>query len=71
MLLHIHNFSSSQVVKDKFYDDLQCVVDSIGVDDVLVILSDFNVRVGCGSLGDEWSDVHGRNGIGKMNESDA
>ena len=60
---------SSQVVKDKFYDDLQCVVDSIGVDDVLVILGDFNARVGCGSLGDEWSDVRGRHGIGKINGS--
>ena len=40
------------------------------MDDVLLIVGDFNARVGSGEVGgDQWDGVHGKNGVGAMNES--
>ena len=41
-----------QAEKDKFYADLQCVIDSVSASDVLLILGDFNARVGSGEKDD-------------------
>ena len=50
---------ASQLEKDKFYADLQSVVDGVCMDDVLLIVSDFNARVGSGEVGgDQWDGVH-------------
>ena len=37
---------SAQEKKDEFYADLQETIDSVHVDDVLLVVGDFNVRVG-------------------------
>ena len=36
-------------VKEKFYDDLQAVISSVPSSDVLLVMGDFNARVGCAS----------------------
>ena len=60
---------ASQEDKDKFFDDLQSVIDGISVDDLLVVVVDFNARVGCGERGDPWDGVHGCHGVGHVNDS--
>ena len=61
---------ASQIEKDKFHADLQSVVDGVCMDDMLLIVGDFNARVGSGEVsGDQWDGVHGKNGVGAMNES--
>ena len=61
---------ASQVDKDMFYADLQSVVDGVSAEDVLLVVGDFNARVGSGQMGgDEWDGVHGRHGVGLMNTS--
>ena len=39
-------YNSPQEQKDKFYYDLQQAVDSVPDDHLLLVLGDFNVRVG-------------------------
>ena len=34
-------------VKEKLYDDLQAVISSVPSSDVLLVMEDFNARVGC------------------------
>ena len=34
--------------KDQFFDDLQAVISSTPPDDFLLVMGDFNARVGCG-----------------------
>jgi hypothetical protein len=62
---------SSQEDKDKFFADLQSVIDGISGSDVLMIVGDFNARVGSGVRGedDEWNSVRGCHGVGRINES--
>lgn len=55
--------------KDRFFDDLQGVVDSICAKDLLVVVGDFNARVGCGARGDLCVGVCGLHGVGQMNEN--
>ena len=35
-------------MKDRFFDDLQAVISSTLPDDLLLVMGDFNARVGCG-----------------------
>ena len=61
---------ASQKDKDKFYADLLSVVDGVSAEDVLLVVGDFNARVGSGQMGgDEWDGVCGRHGVGLMNTS--
>ena len=56
--------------KDKFYEDLQSVVDGVSAEDVLLIVGDFNARVGSGKTDlDEWDGVRRKHGVGRMNDS--
>ncbi len=55
--------ATSQKMKDKFYHELQSVVDSISVEDILLVVGDFNARVGRGTRGDCWQ-VCGCHGVG-------
>jgi len=54
-------------VKDKFYEDLNDVITSVPSTDKLIILGDFNARVGTDSV--TWDGVIGRHGIGKCNSN--
>lgn len=72
-------FRSSRTEKDKFFNELQNVLDGVGRHDKMVLLGDFNARVG--SRGDaayafggvdlqaEWSHVRGPDGIGECNDA--
>ena len=54
-------------VRVKFYSDLKNLVTKVPSDDKIIILGDFNARVGCDA--DLWEGVLGKHGIGKRNES--
>ena len=55
----------------KFYSDLQKVIDSTSVSDrdVLVIMGDWNARVGSNLEDGQWDRVLGMHGLGRMNEA--
>ena len=59
---------ASQEDKDKFFADLQGVIDGISGSDVLMIVGDFNARVGSGVRGEDdvWNGVRGCHGVGRM-----
>ena len=54
-------------VKDKFYEDLNNVIASVPNADKLIILGDFNARVGRDSS--TWEGVIGKHGVGKCNSN--
>ena len=57
-------------VKDHFFTDLQRVIDGVPASDVLLLLGDFNARVGSSNdAGDEWRAVLGRYGHGARNDA--
>ena len=63
---------SAQEKKDEFYAHLQETIDSVHVDDVLLVVGDFNARVGSSERRENssmWDGVRGCHGAGKMNES--
>jgi len=56
-------------VKETFYDDLQVVINSVPSSDMVLVMGDFNARVGCVSnSGSEslWDGVQRKFGVGKM-----
>ena len=56
-------------VMQKFMDDLQDTVDKISPLDVLILLGDFNARVGRREDDHLWFGVHGKHGIGQCNDA--
>ena len=62
-------FARPRAEKTVFYDSLQTFIDSVSKLDQYCILGDFNARVGVGEVDDEWSDVRGQHGFGRMNSA--
>jgi len=58
---------STQEAKDQFYDELQAVIQRIPDTEQLLLLGDFNARVGADH--DSWPNSLGQFGIGSMNEN--
>ena len=57
-------------IAQKFMDDLQGTPDKILVSDMLLLLGDFNARVGSSTAGDNlWRGVRGKHGMGTCNEA--
>ena len=58
-------------VKNDFYNDLQALLNSMPKDDLLILVGDFNARVGSTPREENsvWHGVHGYHGVGEMNES--
>ena len=54
-------------VKDKFYDDVDSVISAAARTDKLILLGEFNVRVGTGHQ--TWEGVIGSEGVGKCNSN--
>ena len=54
-------------VKDKFYDDLDSVISAAPRTDKLILLGDFNARVGTDHQ--TWEGVIGSGGVGKCNSN--
>ena len=54
-------------VKQKFYADLQDTIDKVPANDNLILLGDFNARVGVLDHNDLWSSVLGRYGLSERN----
>ena len=54
-------------VKDKFYDDLDSVISAAPQTDKLILLRDFNARVGTDHQ--TWEGVIGSEGVGKCNSN--
>ncbi|XP_030401681.1 uncharacterized protein LOC115642368, partial [Gopherus evgoodei] len=54
-------------VKDKFYEELDALLSSVHRTDKLILLGDFNTRVGCDAA--VWEGVIGENGVGKCNSN--
>ena len=55
---------SEEDLKDEFYDSLDSVLIKVNLKDKIILLGDFNARVGTRS--DLWKDVIGAHGIGSM-----
>ena len=58
---------SSDDVKDRFYDALYSTIRRFSQDEKIILLGDFNVRVGRSH--DIWHGVIGHHGVGNMNSS--
>ena len=54
-------------VKDKFYEDLNAIITTVPSTDKLIILGDFNARVGSDST--TWEGVIGQYGVGNCNRN--
>ena len=54
-------------IKDKFYEDLNNVINSVPRADKLFLLGDFNARVGCDYSA--WEGVIGKHGVGNVNSN--
>ena len=60
--------------KEKFYSDLQDTLDTVSEHDLLLMVGDFNARVGSTEREDRedtWNGVKGFHGVGRMNEAGA
>ena len=59
--------TNSNENKDRFYEELDALIRTVPTTDKLIILGDFNARVGCDSA--SWGGVLGKQGIGKCNSN--
>ena len=65
-------FRASVEQKEQFFSDLQAKLDDVNEHDVLLLVGDFNARVGSSVRCEEdpaWDGVRGLHGVGKMNEA--
>ena len=58
---------SSDNVKNRFYETLYSILRSISQNDKIILLGDFNAKVG--RIHDTWHRVIGHHGVGNMNSS--
>jgi len=58
---------ADQAEKDKFYSELRTLVKNAPSEDKILILGDFNARVGQDS--EAWKGVLGKHGVGKCNDN--
>ena len=59
--------STTPDTEDMFYENLASIIRNITSKEQVVVLSDFNARVGAGH--DSWPSCLGQFGVGKMNEN--
>lgn len=59
--------TNTNEVKDKFYEELDSVISAVSDSDKLIVLGNFNARVGTNFQ--TWEGVIGRNGVGKCNSN--
>ena len=59
--------SATSDTKDQFYENLAAIISSVPNNEQLILLGDFNARVGADH--DTWPSCIGQFGVGKMNES--
>ncbi|XP_030396936.1 craniofacial development protein 2-like [Gopherus evgoodei] len=59
--------TNSKDVKNTFYEELDALLSSVHRTDNLILLGDFNARVGCDATA--WEGVIGKNGVGKCNSN--
>ena len=59
--------SATSDTKDEFYENLAAIISSVPNNEQLVLLGDFNARVGADH--DTWPSCLGQFGVGKMNEN--
>ena len=58
-------------LKSEFYNDLQVSLDFMPKGDLLIMVGNFNARVGSTMRGEDsvWHDIRGYHGVGELNES--
>ena len=59
--------TNPEEVKDKFYEELESLITAVPSKDKLIILGDFNARVGTDYL--TWEGIIGKHGIGNCNSN--
>ena len=63
-------YTASREDKNKFYDDLQLVLDKIPSEEPYILLGDLNARVGARQPSDDrWANVCGPHGFGALNDA--
>jgi len=65
--VHSPTLQAEPAEKDKFYSDLRSLLQSTPADDKVIILGDFNARVGKDS--EAWKGVLGKHGVGNCNDN--
>ena len=65
--LYAPTMSATSDTKDEFYENLAAIISSVPNHEQLVILGDFNARVGADH--DTWPSCLVQFGVGKMNEN--
>ena len=55
--MYAPTFHSPQEQKDQFYDDLMCTINFVCQDDLLLVIGDFNARVGSSHVGPDMNGM--------------
>ena len=70
--VYIPTAKDTHNVKQSFFSDLQDTLDKIPTTDIMIVLGDFNARVGKLDIGSEdntWVGTLGRHGLQERNEA--
>lgn len=65
--VYVPTMTNPEETEDKFYEELEALITTVPNGDKLIILSDFNTRVGADYQ--TWEGVIGRNGAGRSNSN--